>query len=298
MNKIKELAVNYKNILLLLAVLVLGLIFWVYVIPYFMTNDKKEHLENVSGSSLPNIVNQDVYVKCNIEELDTNKNKITNTYYLSVSEKKNCTNLANVAENECLNNIPILIKQPTDFSLFEFKKHPSNNMYTIRSRAVQIHSPNLTQNLNVYRNKNLLCFDNDKGNDIIYFEVVEVVTGYLLKFKKQIKDQPGQYQYYYVGLCSELDPTCNIGPDKYKRLCLYIDQAKATVFQFDVQPKKQLPGEEEHFSSLGSINSLDSIYSINSANSFDSHETLMSLPGAGNIEDANLEDFKPWTEDH
>lgn len=320
MNKINELITNYKNIFLLIIFVIIVLAFCKFVLPYFMTNkENKENLDNVSANDISKLIDQNVYIKCNLEELNADKTKITNTYYLSISQKKKCANLQNIIDNECQFNIPILLKQKTAFGLFEFSKHPSLDKYTIRSKKNELNSPNLTQNLNFYRNKNLLCFDNDKDEDIIYFEVTEVATGYLLNFKKPIVGEQEKYQDYYVGVCTDFDPTCNQGPDKFKRICLYLEQSKATVFQFEMQPKQEQEQEsnlfehkhehkqeqesafehkqeqeQEYVQEHESFKSMGSIYSFLST---DSDNTLLSLPGAGNIEDANMEDFKPWIED-
>ena len=310
MNKINELITNYKNIFLLIILVVIGLLFWIYILPYLTS--KTENLENISVNDISKLIDQDVYVKCNIDELDNKNNKITNVYYLAIAQKKSCINLQSIIDNECQYNIPILIKQKNKFGLFNFSKHPSLDKYTIRSKVNEFNAPNLTQNLNLYRNKNLLCFDNDKDDETIYFEIDQISSGFILKFKKKIKNiqEQQQEQDYYVGICDDFDPTCNQGPDKLKRICLYIEQAKATIFQFEMHPKQEQEQEhteehtqeyteehtqehkQEHMTeSFGNVESMRSIYSFASN---DSDRTLLSLPGAGNIEDSNMEDFKPW----
>lgn len=282
--------------LLLIIVLVIGLLFILYILPYFM--DNREHMETEtipSTTLLSNFVNKHIYVTCNVNGVDSNNKPIITTYYLSVSSKKDCTNLVNVIQNECSNNVPILTKQKNNFCIFQFSMHQFNsyNAYTIRSTAINLNSPNLTQNLNYYRNKNLLCFDNDKSNNVIYFEIEQATNGYLLKFQKVINNKT---QYFYVGVCSATDPTCNQGSNKLTRLCLYMDKTKATPFQFTIAQEtfeniETFENTEtfEDTENMKNIENMESVYSFKSNNS---EKTLLSLPGAGNISDANMEDFE------
>ena len=108
-----------------------------------------------------------------------------------------------------------------------------------------LNSPNLTQNLNYYKDINYLCFDNNKNDEIIYFETEENNLGTLLKFRKLIKGS-GLYNYHYVGVCSNLGTPCTQGKEDYKRLCLYNDPANALPFKFEVAPQDdQLKSIEE-----------------------------------------------------
>jgi len=274
---------SYKTIFLVIFILVLACILILYVLPYF--TQKTEHLTNITSDNLSNIVNHVVYVKYQLDN---------DIYYLSVVPKKQCSDLKDITANECNSNIPILTKQKDKSCLFDLNTY--NNKYTLRSKMVDLISPFLTQNLNYYKGLNLLCFDNDTDDDIINFEAIEVyesdissplgvLSGYNLVFKNNNKN-------YYVGICSPSEGHCNDS----KRLCVYEDKSKATAFQFELENGKQI----EHFqylydNEIDHVSNLDSMYGMNSMYSFgsiDSNKTLISLPGAGNIDNDHLDSFK------
>ncbi len=278
---------NYKTVLPIICILVLVCVLILYILPYF--TQKTENLTNVTSDSLSNIVNHVVYVKYQLDN---------DTYYLSIVPKSKCNNLKDITTNECNSNIPVLTKQKSKSCLFDLNTY--NNKYTLRSKMVDLISPFLTQNLNYYKGLKLLCFDNDTDDDIINFEAIEVygsdisnplgiLTGYNIVFKNNNKN-------YYIGICSPNERQC----DNSKRLCLYEDKSEAAIFQFELELELEDGKQVEHFqylydNEIEHVSNLDSMYGINSAYSFgsiDSNKTLISLPGAGNINNDHLNSFK------
>lgn len=278
----------YKYIVYSILALVILYVILGYIVPlvFSKTNTVEKFIENTMNSNLIDHIGKDIYVTCNIN------NKVK---YLCVQQKNNCSNLRKVFENECQNNIPILLDNKTNSCIFEIQKHPSKNMYTIRSRDTNINSPNLTQNLNYYRNKNSLCFDNDKDEEIIYFNVVNDNDGYLLVFKKDEEN-------YFVTVCAN-ENRC----DNFNRLCLTTNKQHAMRFQFEIKEQFEQFEQFEYFDNsqntnfaysdgFSNVDGINSMFGIYSFGSVDSQKTLISLPGAGDIHGSTIESFKPWND--
>lgn len=271
----------YKTVLTIILILIILYLLTFIILPYFSKSTEglsvTENL-NIANLNIANIANNNIYVTCYIGNTK---------YYLSIMPKKDCNNLKNITENECHSNIPVLITTPDKSCIFNINK--IGNIYSLRSQMVSLVSPYLTQNLNYYSGVNLLCFDYDTKDEIIYFNANDVnainnsnviTPGYNLMFVKN-------NNVYYVGVCSLGERMC----DNLSRLCLYTDQTKATAFNFEIVETFDM--ESQYTKPENSVTYLNSEYSFGSV---DSKNTLISLPGAGNIDNDHLNSFKLWNE--
>ena len=240
---------NYKTLILVLLVIILFLFIWYRILPHF-TNKSENFTDEDSVNMMNALIGKNVYIACDV-----------------AGEKKYLT----VLPEKCLaincQNVAVLQKDKSEFSLFEMGKHPELNKYTIRSQNKDINNPTFNH-LN-----NNLCFSDILEN--IYFETELTDNGILFKAND-----------LFVGLCSN-DSACG----NNVRLCL-LEKHLAVPFRFEMTTPKKLenfenflvgcsstPKKLENFDNASIF--LPSMYS----ESFYSNDTLMSsIPGAGYID--------------
>ena len=164
MEKISKWTMDNKIIVIIIIVIII-LFVWLFAIPRFSVEGLENVGSNNSGAIIMNsLINKNVYIAT---QLGNSK------YYLTIVNKQNCNAIKDIAINECQFNIPILVPaaQRSDaFSIFEIDRNVTGNKYTIRSINKDLNRPNLTQNLNFYKNIDKLCFDNNKDDDVIYLD--------------------------------------------------------------------------------------------------------------------------------
>lgn len=207
MNKIKDFIVNNK--FLVAVVVLVSLIILVLIVGRF-------NVEGMEVASLSKFVNKDVYLKF------TDGNKV---YYLSVASNATCGIPQN--KDECSNNVVVLQEAPDRYSrmILSFNPYGNPKRYSIISslKDIQPPYPQLAQSLN-FRGVNKLCFDNSTQDDVISFDIEENSGKYRIKYKKDTK-------YFFIGLCDD-KTLCG----KFRRLCVYEDQAKAINFDVEMAP--------------------------------------------------------------
>jgi len=207
MDKIKDFITNNK--FLVAVVILVSLIILVLIIGRF-------NVEGMEVASLSKFVNKDVYLKF----MDGNK-----AYYLSVASNATCGITQN--KDECSNNVVVLQEAPDRFSrmILSFNPYGNPKRYSIISslKDIQPPYPQLAQSLN-FRGVNKLCFDNSTQDDVISFDIEENNGKYRIKYKKDTK-------FFFIGLCDD-KTLCG----KFRRLCIYEDQAKAINFDVELAP--------------------------------------------------------------
>jgi hypothetical protein len=201
-------------------IIILLLCFSLYFV--FNRNNKQENFTDID-SNIDMFINKDIYLKC----VKLNENNIPTTYYLSFGSVDFCNIIKN--SNDCTTGVAYISDAESKDAFQLLKK---SNRYRLIST---LNNTVLSQSLNYKNLSTKVCFEpinqiETQPNEIDYF-ILESFNGkYIIKYEI-LNDDTGNYEYYYLGLCNNINSICN--KPAFQRLCLFKEDSNALLFEIE-----------------------------------------------------------------